>query len=182
MLRKVKFDKTTRLLVLAVFITDVARILLNRDTFRVGHALIPAVEIQSSVTAVLEDWLYYLIPFTVGLAIARNREWLLDALKSWLVMAGVYGLLVMFEARLSPQLHTKLYGFFQHDWIQMVRDGGFRPIVFMNHALEVALYMSMSTLIAVIALRRAKSSRLRSRSSCISCFAHSSARARARSA
>ncbi len=104
----------------------------------------------------LEDWLYYLIPFTVGLAIARNREWLLDALKSWLVMAGVYGLLVMFEARLSPQLHTKLYGFFQHDWIQMVRDGGFRPIVFMNHALEVALYMSMSTLIAVIALRRGK--------------------------
>lgn len=156
LLRKVKLDTTTRLLVAAVFICDVLRVLLNRDAFRVGPALIPAVEIQSSVTAVLEDWLYYLIPMTVGLAIARNREWVLDAMRSWLVMAGVYGLLVMFEARLSPQLHTKVYGFFQHDWFQMVRDGGFRPIVFMNHALEVALYMSMSTLIAVTALRRGK--------------------------
>jgi hypothetical protein len=156
LLRKVKFDGKTKFFMAAIFMTDVVRVFLNRDAFRIGRVLIPAVEVQSSVTNVLEDWLYYMVPFTVGLAIARNREWVLDALRSWLVMAGVYGLLVMFEARLSPQLHTKLYGFFQHDWIQMVRNGGFRPIVFMNHALEVALYMSMSTLVAVVALRRGK--------------------------
>lgn len=154
--RKLSLDGMARLLLLMVFISDVASVLLNRDAFSVGEAVIPAIETRTAITYVIEDWLTFFVPFLVGLAVVRHREWVADSVRTWLVLAAVYGLLVMYEARFSPQLHTKLYGYFQHDWIQMVRGGGFRPIVFMNHALEVALYMSMSTLLAALAMKRGK--------------------------
>lgn len=154
--RKLSLDGMTRMLLVVVFISDIGSVLLNRDAFSVGAAVIREIETRTAITYVIEDWLAFFVPFLVGLAITRQREWALEGVRAWLVLAGVYGVFVVFESRFSPQLHIKLYGYFQHDWIQMVRDGGFRPIVFMNHALEVALYMSMSTLLAAMALKRGK--------------------------
>jgi hypothetical protein len=54
-----------------------------------------------------------------------------------------------FEARLSPQLHVWIYGFRQHSFIQNVRDGGYRPMVFMQHGLMVGMWMGMTTLIGL---------------------------------
>ena len=47
---------------------------------------------------------------------------------------------MLVEVRLSPQINTWIYGFFQHDFIQMMRYGGFRPIVFLPHGLWVAFF------------------------------------------
>lgn len=52
----------------------------------------------------------------------------------------IYAPLMLFEVRFSPQLHTWIYGFFPHSFIQQVRFGGFRPVVFMNHGLTVAMF------------------------------------------
>lgn len=51
---------------------------------------------------------------------------------------------VIFEVRMSPQLSNIFYGFFPHSFAQTYRYGGFRPIVFMNHGLMVALWMAVS--------------------------------------
>ena len=40
---------------------------------------------------------------------------------------------MLLEVRLSPQLNIWIYGFFQHNFDQMMRYGGFRPIVFLPH-------------------------------------------------
>ncbi|HEV3027565.1 MAG TPA: O-antigen ligase domain-containing protein, partial [Planctomycetota bacterium] len=63
-------------------------------------------------------------------------------------MGGLlYVPLCLLEVRLSPQLHTWIYGFFPHDsFDQSLRYGGYRPTVFMEHGLMVAMWMSMASL------------------------------------
>jgi hypothetical protein len=52
----------------------------------------------------------------------------------------------LFEIRMSPQLHTWLYGFHQHFFNQSYRFGGWRPTVFMHHGIMVGLWMAMASL------------------------------------
>lgn len=61
----------------------------------------------------------------------------------------VYVPLCLWEIRMSPQLHHLLYGFHQHDWTQVFRGGGYRPMVFMEHGLMVALWMTAASLLAL---------------------------------
>lgn len=65
------------------------------------------------------------------------------------VAAGlVYMPLCWYELRMSPQLHALVYGFHQHDWLQTLRGGGYRPMVFMNHGLMTGLWMAAAALVA----------------------------------
>lgn len=52
----------------------------------------------------------------------------------------------LWEVRMSPQLHRLVYGYHQHDWVQTLRLGGYRPMVFMHHGLMVGLWMAVATL------------------------------------
>ena len=65
------------------------------------------------------------------------------------VVSGiVYAPLCWFEMRFSPQLHTWIYGFHQHDFSQTKRGGGWRPTVFMQHGLMVSVWMCTAALLA----------------------------------
>jgi len=60
---------------------------------------------------------------------------------------------------MSPQLHAWVYGAYQHEWIQTLRSGGYRPMVFMQHGLMVGLWMSAASIVGLVlwtsgALRR----------------------------
>lgn len=61
----------------------------------------------------------------------------------------IYAPLVFFEARMSPQLADNVYGVNAVGWEQIMRYGGFRPIVFMDHGLMVALWMSLSFIVSL---------------------------------
>ena len=66
-----------------------------------------------------------------------------------LVLAGlVYVPLCWWEMRMSPQLHNTIYGFYQNAFGQTKRMGGWRPMVFMDHGLMVATFMSATAVIA----------------------------------
>jgi O-antigen ligase len=60
---------------------------------------------------------------------------------------------MLYEVRMSPQLHTKLYGFFPHDWRQQIRAGGFRPVVFLGHGLLVAIFGCITAIAAFVLWR-----------------------------
>jgi hypothetical protein len=62
---------------------------------------------------------------------------------------------ILFEVRMSPQLSNMIYGFFPHEFLQHIRYGGWRPVVFMNHGLVVASWSAMAT-VAAFALWRSK--------------------------
>jgi hypothetical protein len=51
---------------------------------------------------------------------------------------------------MSPQLHVQLYGFFAHQggWLQVIRFGGFRPMVFMHHGLMLGFFMAVGAFMA----------------------------------
>ena len=53
------------------------------------------------------------------------------------------------EIVMSPQLHRILYGFHQHSFAQTIRGGGYRPMVFMDHGLMVAMWMVSASLIGL---------------------------------
>ena len=58
----------------------------------------------------------------------------------------LYVPLCLFEIRMSPQLHTIVYGWYQHSFAQTKRFGGWRPTVFMQHGLAVGFWMTIATL------------------------------------
>lgn len=70
------------------------------------------------------------------------------------IVGLVLSLATLFEIRMSPRLNIMVYGYFPHDWRQHLRSGGFRPVVFFSHALQLAVFLCMAA-IAVIAYFRA---------------------------
>jgi len=88
-------------------------------------------------------------PYLLGRLYLGDREGLAD-LAGALVLAGlVYVPLCLWEIRMSPQLHRLAYGFSPVEMFgQNIRFGGYRPVVFMNHGLMLALFMASATLVA----------------------------------
>ena len=54
---------------------------------------------------------------------------------------------------MSPQLNLWVYGYFPHNWLQHVRGGGFRPLVFLRHGLWLGFFL-FTVFIAALALTR----------------------------
>ncbi len=137
------------LFILSPFVTVLANadpipILLDDD--------IPGMRLYDSVAAVANHILYAL-PLFLGrryLASPQAARALLVAL----VAGGLaYSLPMLVESRLSPQMNVWVYGFFQHDFFQTIRFGGFRPVVFLPHGLWVAMFTLMCLAAAAAFLR-----------------------------
>ncbi|HEV2593861.1 MAG TPA: hypothetical protein VGU01_01515 [Sphingomicrobium sp.] len=97
--------------------------------------------------------LLMLIPFHIGrryLSSEAARILLLKAVPSAMV---IYSLPMLFELRMSPQLHRQVYGYFPSSFVQQMRDGGFRPVVFFSHGLELAFFTSLAVLCAFVVTR-----------------------------
>ncbi|MEQ9692720.1 hypothetical protein [Shimia sp. SDUM112013] len=87
-----------------------------------------------------------------GFLVARNvlttAESQKDILRIFVIAGLVFTIPVLVEVRLSPQLNTWVYGFFQHLFSQAMRGGGFRPMVFLEHGIWVAFFVMMTTMFA----------------------------------
>lgn len=81
------------------------------------------------------------LPYLIGRCAYTNKRELSDLATAIIICGLVYVPLCLWEVRMSPQLHYNLYGFQQHQFLQTKRGGGFRPQVFMQHGLQVALFM-----------------------------------------
>ena len=113
---------------------------------------VPGMRIYDAVSELVRG-LILMLPFFMARRLLATPEALREILVALMAAGLIYSLPMLFEARFSPQLHTWIYGFFQHDFAQMMRDGGFRPIVFMPHALWVAFFALMA-FVAALALTR----------------------------
>lgn len=89
------------------------------------------------------------VPYFIGRLYFGNRRGI-EALATAIFIGGlVYMPLCLFEVRMSPQLHTWVYGFSPQSWQEAVRWGGYRPIVFMQHGLAVGVWMAAASLAGV---------------------------------
>lgn len=79
-------------------------------------------------------------------------------LVTFVTAALIYTLPALWEIRMSPRLHVQVYGFFPHNWIQVYREG-WRPQVFMQHGLALAIFNTMALLAALALWRSAPQER-----------------------
>lgn len=100
-----------------------------------------------------------LIPFIAAYGLINTDQRRRDVIAILVMAALAYSLPVLFEIRLSPQLHTMIYGFFPHEFIQQVRGDGFRAVVFLGHGLLVAIFFAMALIAAIIQWREARGQR-----------------------
>jgi hypothetical protein len=148
-LREVRIGKLNAACFALLIISDIARVLANRDPLHYGGTHVDGLVLQNIITFWSEDALLIGVMFYSGAAIGRSPEGLRAFLKTWLAVALLYIPLAAIEVRLSPRVNLAVYGYFQHDFMQMVRSGGYRPIVFMGHGLELALALAGSALVAL---------------------------------
>lgn len=144
-----------KVLIFAVVFGPFFTALLNMDQIRFAHGgFVKGLQPYDAFSAVM-------IHAVLLLPMLMARKYLSTAQDQRLVLrivmlAGLaYSIPMLIEVRLSPQLHTWIYGFFQHQFAQAYRYGGFRPFVFLEHGLRVALFAAMAFLAAVALWRMA---------------------------
>jgi len=139
-----------RALIVLYVLGPLGTVATNADPQVFGPVVQPGLRPYDSL-AIVAERMVTLIPFLLARRVLASGAALRD-LAVALVLGGLaYSLPVLIEVRLSPQLNVWIYGFFQHDFGQMMRQGGFRPIVFLQHGIWVAVFM-VTTLGAAAAL------------------------------
>jgi hypothetical protein len=121
---------------------------LNQDPIVIGPLLLPAESHYDALSATVAEFIE-LLPFFIGRQVLRSSADNEEILRFFTVAGLVYSVPILFEVRMSPQLHAWFYGYFPmggQGFGQQVRNGGFRAVVFLGHGLLVAFFIAMSTI------------------------------------
>jgi hypothetical protein len=150
--------RTGRMVFITLFVVLVGApfltVLQNPEPLVYGPTFVPGLRIYDAFS-MISVILIAILPFWLGLRYLNNREGHRLILQAFVFGALFYSLPALLEVRLSPQLHNWIYGFFPHDFIQHIRAGGFRPVVFLSHGLMVGIFLSMSVIAALVLWREA---------------------------
>lgn len=120
----------------------------NTSPLVVGGTVVKGLTYYEGLSYALRLTFIYLLPFFLGFCIVREPKDLKLILLVLALAALVYSFFIVYELVMSPRLHKIIYGFRQHSFAQTRRFGGWRPMVFMSHGLEVASFMTTCTLAA----------------------------------
>ena len=137
------------------------RVLQNSDPIIFITDILPGLRWRDLGSVIINQTIL-LMPFLLARRYLSDEKGQRELLLALCLAGLAYSLPALFEVRFSPQLNTWIYGFFQHDFAQMMRQGGFRPIVFLPHALWLAFFI-FSCVVAATALARASKDRDRTR-------------------
>ncbi|WP_146345841.1 O-antigen ligase family protein [Phaeobacter marinintestinus] len=153
----------TRILLILFVLSVIPTVLTNRDPiefevlagsdpvkFIVGS--LPGLSVRD-LFSVVASQIIVLIPFVLGRQYMSTDTGMREILLGLVIGMLIYSIPALIEVRFSPQINVWVYGFFQHSFEQMMRKGGFRPLVFLPHALWLAFFM-LSAVIAAAALSR----------------------------
>lgn len=153
-----KITATAYAVLLGVILFDAARLM----RYRISWVDIPVivwcvVPFASSVTnglgaydgvsVVFTQVMTWGVPYLMGRLYFSDLEGMRDLAVGIFIGGLIYMPFVLFEVRMSPRLHIWVYGFHQHEWRQTHRFGGWRPTVFMQHGLMVAMWMVITTMV-----------------------------------
>lgn len=138
------FEVLVAIYVCSPFVTAIS----NPDPIVLANGVVlPAQSFYDSFSAAISQAMF-LIPLLLGRAFLAGSDDIEQVLRVFVTGMLAYSLLLLFEIRMSPQLHVWIYGYASSDFVQAMRDGGFRPMVFMGHGLSAALYMMMAVVSA----------------------------------
>ena len=139
-------------LIVAYVLSPFGTVLTNTDPLIFREAMINGMRIYDSLASIAYQ-LIALLPFFLARRYLGTPEGMRAVLAA-LAAAGLgYSLPMLVEVVMSPQMNVWIYGFFQHDFWQTVRYGGYRPVVFLPHGLWVAFFAFMALAAAVTLFR-----------------------------
>ncbi len=145
-------SKAALALLAIIFLGLIGTHATNGDPVVYGPLWLPPLRPYDAMSAMLSMFMV-LIPFFLARKVLATREGHILLLKVLVVSAVAYSFLALYEVRMSPQINRMVYGFFQHDFGQHARAGGWRPIVFLNHGLQLGIFFTIS-IISAAALTR----------------------------
>lgn len=137
-----------RWLVILLIILPVFTAVTNTEPVFDGSVWNKGLTWHDTLSSIIRTYLK-ILPFIIGTQLIKSRNDLLQIFKLLVIACLFYSLPILFEIRMSPHLHTWVYGFFPHGvsgggWAQHYRFGGFRPVVFIGHGLLVAIFVAIS--------------------------------------
>lgn len=145
-------NRLGQLFILMFVVSPFATVLTNRDVVPIVAGDVQALRLYDSVAAVTNQLIALLPYFLARRYLATDAA--MKAIFAAYVVAGLaYSLPMLLEMQVSPQMNIWVYGFFQHDFFQTIRAGGYRPVVFLPHGLWTAFFALMCMVAAMVALR-----------------------------
>lgn len=140
-------------LLVLLLVSPLLTVLSNADPVVVGSFVIPGLRLYDA-GSIVGAVAISVLPFLLAQRLFASPESHVALLKMLVLGLLCYSLPILFEVRMSPQLNNMLYGFFPHEFLQHIRAGGFRPVVFLHHGLWLAILVAMSVLAALALWRQ----------------------------
>jgi hypothetical protein len=145
-------SKLVRVMLALVLLGPMGTTITNLEPVFFGRIGLPGMSPKDMLSVAFRQILE-ITPFLLARNFLATRAGHRDLLIALVIGGVIYSFPMLLEVRLSPQLNIWIYGFFQHSFEQMMRQGGFRPIVFLYHGLWAAFFVMSSVVAAVILLR-----------------------------
>ena len=156
-------DRAARVLVVGFILCALPTVLTNGDpiffeVLRNADPIVfivdqlPGLSIRDTGSVLIAQTLT-IVPFLLARQFLGSDAGLRELVIAFMLGALIYSVPSLIEIRLSPQMNVWVYGFFQHSFEQMMRAGGFRPIVFLPHGLWLALFVCIGMLAAAAMAR-----------------------------
>jgi hypothetical protein len=131
-----------KFIIICLLILPTITAFTNLDSVYNGVKWLPPLTIFDAFSSTI-NMLFLILPFAIGYKLISDNNSFIELSNAIVVLGIFYAILIVYEARMSPQLQSSVYGFFPHSWIQQIRFGGFRPVVFLGHGLIVAIFTAM---------------------------------------
>ena len=120
----------------------------NHDALVFPRGSLPGLSLFTFISGSLTIIAYWWPTIFLGRTIIRTSR---DLRTLFVILAGaatIYTVFIFLELRLSPQLHRWIYGYHPSSFVMAIRDGSYRPMVFMRHGLTLAFFMAVSIIAA----------------------------------
>jgi len=137
---------TVRLLMLVWVLVPFGTMWNNGEPLIVGQSFRPGLNWWETISAMIGNGLE-IVPFLLGAALLADAKGHRDIVRAIIIAALIYALPILAEIRLSPFLQARFYGNVSDEFfLQQMRGGGFRAMVFMGHGLLVSIFLAMAVI------------------------------------
>ncbi len=137
-----------------MFVSSFMTYRTNQDTVTSGIVTMNGLVFRDGMYSFLADATSGVMATYLAMRCFRGERDILNWVRLLTGFGLIYAIPLLWESRMSPQLHTNLYGFpAVDDFGQSMRWGGYRPVAFMAHGLAVSLFM-MGTVVTAAVMSR----------------------------
>jgi len=138
--------------------------LTNQDPLVFPKGVVPGLSMLTFASNSVSLILYWWPTVFLGRTLIKTSA---DLRTLFVILTGaaiIYSFFIALEMRFSPQLNVWIYGYHQSGFMMAIRGGKYRPMVFMRHGLNLALFVALSIVAAsALGKLRARVFRLKAR-------------------